>query len=245
LGGWLKSLFTILIAIAGILALIMIIVGGVTYMTSDAFGKKQDGKNYIINAIAGLILALGAWVILNTINPDLAQDLNIEIPIARFNPANEPETSVGEDISEITLNVSGGGTETMSACDTTKIVSVTAFGKTFQIHQGLVSSIQAVNSAWEAMPINERYLVASIGGYNCRKVKGTNSWSSHAFGTAVDINPSANPFGPSLETDMPESFVNLWTSQGWGWGGGWTSVKDAMHFSKYPTIEGGNATISN
>ncbi len=80
LGQWLESLFTILIVIAGILALIMIIVGGITYITSESFGGKGQGKAYIINAIIGLVLALGAWVILNTINPNLAEDLNIIIP---------------------------------------------------------------------------------------------------------------------------------------------------------------------
>lgn len=80
LGQWLESLFTMLIVIAGILALIMIIVGGITYVTSESFGEKGKGKGYIMNAIAGLVLALGAWVILNTINPNLAEDLNIKIP---------------------------------------------------------------------------------------------------------------------------------------------------------------------
>ncbi len=80
LGQWLESLFTILIVIAGILALIMIIVGGITYITSESFGGKGQGKAYIINAIIGLVLALGAWVILNTINPNLAEDLNLNIP---------------------------------------------------------------------------------------------------------------------------------------------------------------------
>jgi len=169
----------------------------------------------------------------------------LNIPSVRFDPTHEPENSVGDGVTEITLTQSDGTTTTMTACDVTKIVSVTAFGKTFKIHQGLVSSIQAINAAWEAMPEAERYVVNSIGGYNCRKVKGSNNWSSHAFGTAVDINPSKNPFGSELETDMPEAFVSLWTSQGWGWGGAWTSVKDAMHFSKYPPSEGGNGIISN
>ena len=80
LGQWLESLFTILIVVAGILSLIMIIVGGMTYITSESFGDKGKGKTYIINAITGLVLALGAWVILNTINPDLAEDLDISIP---------------------------------------------------------------------------------------------------------------------------------------------------------------------
>lgn len=80
LGGFLKSLFTFLIVIAGLLAFIMIVRGGITYLTSDSFGQKGNGKEYIQNAIFGLVLALGAWVILNTINPDLASDLNIAIP---------------------------------------------------------------------------------------------------------------------------------------------------------------------
>lgn len=80
LGGFLKSLFTFLIVIAGLLAFIMIIRGGITYLTSDSFGQKGNGKEYIWNAVIGLVLALGAWVILNTINPDLASDLNIAIP---------------------------------------------------------------------------------------------------------------------------------------------------------------------
>ncbi len=79
-GQWLESLFTILIVVAGLLALIMIVVGGITYLTSESFGEKGKGKSYIVNAITGLVLALGAWVILNTINPELAEDLNIKIP---------------------------------------------------------------------------------------------------------------------------------------------------------------------
>jgi hypothetical protein len=39
-------------------------------------------------------------------------------------------------------------------------------------------------------------------------------------------------------TDMPESFVSLWNNAGWGWGGIWSSKKDAMHFSLV-TAEGG------
>lgn len=245
LGVWLKSLFTILIVIAGILALIMIVVGGLTYMTSDAFGKKTQGRMYIINALSGLVLALGAWVVLNTINPDLASNLSISIPNVSTNPDFEPEDSVGEGVDQITLNLSGGGTTTMTACDTSQIVNVTAFGKTFPIHQGLVSSIQSIDAAWQAMPVDTRYQVNTIYGYNCRRVRGTTAWSSHAFGTAVDINPTKNPFGINLVTDMPTSFRDLWTSHGWGWGGSWNSKKDAMHFSKYPTSEGGDGVIGN
>jgi hypothetical protein len=246
LGGYLRALFSVLIVIAGILAFIMVVIGAVTYLSSDAFSGKSEGKEMILNAVFGLILALGAWIILNTINPNLASNLEITIPDVSFNPTYENEDSVGAGTDSITLNLQGGGTTVVNNCDTTKMVTVTAFGgHTFQIYQGLVSSIQAIDAAWQAMPADQRYIVNSIGGYNCRKVAGTQSWSAHAFGVAVDINPSKNPFGITLITDMPPSFRQLWTSHGWGWGGSWNSKKDAMHFSKHPISEGGDNMVTN
>jgi hypothetical protein len=108
-GQWLESLFTILIVIAGLLALIMIVVGGITYLTSESFGEKGKGKSYIVNAVTGLVLALGAWVILNTINPELAEDLNIKIPTVSIDgPTREWDdgnAAVGTNIApKATLN---------------------------------------------------------------------------------------------------------------------------------------------
>ena len=34
----------------------------------------------------------------------------------------------------------------------------------------------------------------NTSGYNCRQVAGTNRWSDHAYGRAVDINPVQNPY---------------------------------------------------
>ncbi len=246
LGEFLRALFTLLIVVAGILAFIMIVVGAITYASTDAFSGKSAGKDMILNAIMGLVLALGAWIILNTINPNLASNLSITIPKASINPANEPEDSVGAGINQVTLNVEGGGTTTVNNCDQAKMTSTTAFGgHTFKIYKGLVGSIQSVSTAWEAAGGDNFYQIDSIAGYNCRKVKGTNSWSAHAFGLAVDINPDKNPFGSTLVTDMPPTFVQMWTAYGWGWGGAWTSRKDAMHFSKHPTSEGGDNTVAN
>lgn len=68
---YITGVFSLLIGIAGVLAVIMIIVGGIKYMSTDAFSGKSEAKNTIQNAIGGLLLALGAWVILNSINPAL------------------------------------------------------------------------------------------------------------------------------------------------------------------------------
>ncbi len=62
------------IAIAIVLAILVIVWGGIQYMTTDAFSEKTDGKEKIKGAVGGLILALVSWLILNTINPRILED---------------------------------------------------------------------------------------------------------------------------------------------------------------------------
>src|SRR3989344_4832352 len=78
---YIKGVFMLIIAIAGGLAVVRIIFGGIQYMSTDAFEGKSDAKNTIQNAIWGLLLAISAWLILFTINPDLIKfDLTIPPP---------------------------------------------------------------------------------------------------------------------------------------------------------------------
>ena len=71
LGKYLNIMISLFIGICAVLAVIMIVVGGIEYMASELPGNKGHGKERITHAIFGLLLALGAWLILNTINPDL------------------------------------------------------------------------------------------------------------------------------------------------------------------------------
>lgn len=60
------------IGAAGLLALVMLIVGGYLVMTSGGNAQQaSNGKSYITSSIVGLGLLLGAYFLLNTINPDL------------------------------------------------------------------------------------------------------------------------------------------------------------------------------
>lgn len=71
-----NNLFTFGIYIAGFLATIMIAVGGIQYMSTDAVSGKTEGRERITYAIMGLLLVLFSWILLNQINPDL---LNLTI----------------------------------------------------------------------------------------------------------------------------------------------------------------------
>ncbi len=67
------------IAAAVLLSVFMTILGGMQYMTTDAFSGKEDGKDKIQAAIAGLLLALSAWLILYTVNPRILQPPESEL----------------------------------------------------------------------------------------------------------------------------------------------------------------------
>ena len=89
------------------------------------------------------------------------------------------------------------------------------------------------------------YAINSLGGYVDRDVRGQPGVKSvHAHGAAIDINPSANPFGSKLVTDMPADVASVAKQMGLGWGGNWTSVKDAMHFSVAKN-EGGDIQLAD
>lgn len=92
---YLPNAFNLMVGIAAALAFIMITWGGVMYATSDAISSKSEGKGYIENAVWGLLLVIGAWAILNTINPQI---LNFSIIL----PKSDIQTTPG-------VTVEGGG----------------------------------------------------------------------------------------------------------------------------------------
>jgi type IV secretory pathway VirB2 component (pilin) len=71
IGEYLNMMIRIFIGLCAVLAVIMIVIGGIEYMTTELVSSKEAGKERITQAILGLLLALGAWTLLYTINPNL------------------------------------------------------------------------------------------------------------------------------------------------------------------------------
>jgi hypothetical protein len=95
------------------------------------------------------------------------------------------------------------------------------------------------------------------GSFECRQAvpspctggSGTGSWSNHAYGLAVDLNPQESPYvGCGMSRDpkaqsyrdrsrhrpgmVTAQVRKAFASIGWGWGGSWSgNTKDYMHFS--------------
>lgn len=79
LSTYIVGMFQLLIGVAAALAVVMIVIGGIEYMSTDAIGGKSDGKKKIENALWGLALAISSYLILNTIDPSF---LNSDIDVA-------------------------------------------------------------------------------------------------------------------------------------------------------------------
>lgn len=73
LGDYIQSIFNIALGLLMVLSVIMIVFAGVRYMTAEAIFNKQGAKEQITSALTGLILALGIFLILETINPALLE----------------------------------------------------------------------------------------------------------------------------------------------------------------------------
>lgn len=92
ISAYLVGLYNFLLSIVGILAVIMLIIGGMRYITAAGSGGSVTGaKESIRDALLGLILALMSWVIVSTINPDV---LYLRQPGAAFNKSDATQTAL-------------------------------------------------------------------------------------------------------------------------------------------------------
>lgn len=67
-----KNVLSVVFSIVGIIAVIMIIIGGVNYMTSQGDTQKvQKAKNTIMYGIIGMVIALLSFAIVQFVMHDL------------------------------------------------------------------------------------------------------------------------------------------------------------------------------
>lgn len=85
----------------------------------------------------------------------------------------------------------------------------------------------------------------------CRPAVGSNGWSQHAYGLAIDLNPFHNPYlkGDLVLPELASAYTDRENTRpgmvyrddvvysafrdlGWSWGGNWNTLKDWMHFSQ-------------
>lgn len=153
-----------------------------------------------------------------------------------------------------------------------RYLRIAFYGFDDRVHKGEMianrSAVEALRTAFATLyssrfPIRRMRLVDDYGGsdfrsieadntsaFNCRRTTGQSSWSQHAYGLALDINPIENPYVSNGRTSHPASrrylnrsrhrrgmaypggaLVKAFRQVGWGWGGSWSNPTDYQHFS--------------
>ncbi len=79
------------VGIAILLAVFMVVVGGIRYMTTDAIFDKGEGKKIIQNAFLGLLIVLSSYTILYAINPKILE-INLDFNDLKSTAVNTPLT---------------------------------------------------------------------------------------------------------------------------------------------------------
>ena len=155
-----------------------------------------------------------------------------------------------------------------------RLLALTHWGFDGEVHVGrLIVNRDAVRPMLAAMralyqrhfPIRQMRLVDAYGAddhrsmaadntsaFNCRFIAGSGgTWSEHAYGRAIDLNPLENPYVDSDSYVSPPggapyadrsrhvpglihddgAVVHAFARVGWPWGGDWDWPKDYQHFS--------------
>jgi hypothetical protein len=108
LGVYLNIMINLFIGLCAVAAVIMIVIGGIEYSTSELVSGKAAAKDRIQSALLGLLLALCSYLILYTINPDLL-NTNFGVPAASLDVVLDPITVVNRDGTVTTFYSSSGG----------------------------------------------------------------------------------------------------------------------------------------
>ena len=94
----------------------------------------------------------------------------------------------------------------------------------------------------------------NTGAFACRPTVGQTTFSQHAYGLAIDVNPFQNPYvkGDLVLPELSSAYldrgdvragmilpgdvvVDAFAAIGWEWGGDWRTLKDYQHFSQNGT----------
>lgn len=175
-GQYILTLFKWGLGIVGALVVASIAYGGFTYM----IGSVEKGKDIITSALIGLLLLFGAWLILYTINPNLAKFQEPTLEALGTSPGPTPSTDIGTDSTEnIGATITGKETSTscsINSCGSTQIQGNTMSTAAAQKYSALESEIKAA---------------CQSQGYTCDTkisnngtVSGTHSSSCHTASTA-------------------------------------------------------------
>ncbi len=107
-GEYIKAVYNFAVATISIVAVVVIIIQGAVIITSAGGPTKQQGYKRITQAVIGLLIAWGSYVVLYTINPNLTTFRSLKIQFIPESPLHiELQTTLANTSEGIGEPVSG------------------------------------------------------------------------------------------------------------------------------------------
>ncbi len=214
---YLQGAVQVTIGIGGILAVLMIVICGIQLMGTPSASQKSESKECIWNAIVGLLLAIGAWVILNTINSSLVSTgasltgVQLSTPTTPTTQTEGGPLSIDAGTLSPTATV---GTNYVSEIDLTNtMIDGGVSGAIYQwsISNGALPPGLALHNQFVCIPLPCRE-VASI--YGTPTTPGTYTFTvSVTYGTVTTSQTFTTTVAdaPPIDVASNPSSLNGWT----------------------------------
>jgi hypothetical protein len=179
---YIKALYKWALGIVGAVTVASIAYGGFRYLV----GQVEQGKEIIYSALIGLLILLGSWLILYTINPDLAT-LKCAItsgspPAPPTTPTPTPSTPPGGNDQVVRDHLTSQGIQVNKQCQNSSSCGVPG-GQTCL--NGLQENTQG---GVETIKQNCNCNITITGGTECGHASGANS---HSSGKKLDLRPES------------------------------------------------------
>lgn len=221
IGQYIVGIYKWLLLIAGIVATIMIILGGFTYLTSGGNATRAgEGKERIGSAIFGLILLLGSYMLLYLINPGLVEFRSLKIKIMETSDlADNPEAMKDPIDSPPCTGPSNPSKPSGSgdifylgqldnlACGTRDLSKI----KYIVIHEGGKTTASTVN-IFKQREVSSHYSIDQDG--NTFQLVGEEKRARHAgpinaYSIGIDLSHTKNcpGSGPSPNCTYPDEMI--------------------------------------
>ncbi len=191
-GVYLNTIFKIAIGLAAALAVVMIVINSVSYMGDESVFGRTEAKSKILSAIGGLLLALGAYALLNTINPALTGVGGVQIDQV---VAEVDEDPILEDSPNLVLQ-----TGAIARCPDGISKTITK-GGTFYVCNSLVGRFKTmIEDAWS------QGIKISGGGFRTKEAQiALRTKNCGGSGNVYNSNAKCTPVTAVPGTSMHES----------------------------------------
>jgi hypothetical protein len=119
------------------------------------------------------------------------------------------------------------------------MASATIPGYPKKVYMHNLMAPMAIEAFRQCVALGDGYQITKLGCFNPRtKRSQPRSPSCHSWGIAFDLNPDTNKAFriktvedlARKSTDIPQTWINVFKSIGFTWGGDFSSYYDPMHF---------------